>query len=76
MERVPPKPRPDGNNLRPSAPDCVNPLIQRPMDERTQQRVLATSHCMKTPMERRNLHWSMRTDWDLSETYITKKNDT
>lgn len=35
-------PRPDGNDFRPSAPDSVNQLIQRPIDERAQQSVLAT----------------------------------
>jgi len=35
-------PRPDGNDFMPSAPDSVNQLIQRPIDERAQQSVLAT----------------------------------
>ena len=34
--------RPAGKDLRPSAPDSVNQLIQRPTEERAQQSVLAT----------------------------------
>ncbi|VFS84923.1 Uncharacterised protein [Kluyvera cryocrescens] len=43
--------RPAGKDFRPSIPECVNQLIQRPTDERAQQRVLATSLDPFTPMK-------------------------